>query len=163
MLAVGQRDQLRLVPRLNVSMTSTPDPSPGAHPVVHVLTAPEVLTALGSLTVAAISILAVLLRLYGRRIESTLTHVGTKVTQAADAAEGARDQVSNNHQVNLRDDLDSRFASVISSINILGHRIERLSGQVGRLEERQERAEIAGEARDMRIEMMLAPEGDDTE
>lgn len=80
--------------------------TPAPHPVVQVLTAPEVVGAASVVTVAVLGLLGALIRTYTRRVEQGLRHLGRRAERAEAAADAARDGVTNRHGTHLRDDID---------------------------------------------------------
>lgn len=99
------------------------------HPVIAVLTAPEVIAALVSLIVAICGTIAIQLRSVQARLKKRLDDVHA-------AAEEAREQVTNNHGSNLRDDLDALaaqmcegLAAIQSAQNRADARAEREHGE----------------------------------
>lgn len=86
--------------------------TPAPHPVVQVLTAPEVVGAASVVTVAVLGLLGALIRTYTRRVEQGLRHVGHRAERAEAAADAARDGVTNRHGTHLRDDIDEVRASL---------------------------------------------------
>lgn len=75
------------------------------HPVVAVITAPEVVAALISVIVAICGTIAIQLRALQERLKQRLDDVHA-------TAEAAREQVTNHHGSNLRDDLDALAAQM---------------------------------------------------
>lgn len=82
------------------------------HPVVQVLTAPEVITAASVVTVAVLGLMGALIRSYTRRVERGLRRLGARADAARDAADAAREGVTNRHGTHLRDDLDEVRATL---------------------------------------------------
>lgn len=80
--------------------------TPAPHPVVQVLTAPEVVAAASVVTVAVLGLLGALIRTYTRRVEQGLRHLGRRAERAEAAADAAREGVTNAHGTHLRDDID---------------------------------------------------------
>lgn len=69
------------------------------HPLVAVMATPEVVTALAALGVAICGVVTVQLKALSARLKSRIDAVHA-------TAEAAREQVTNHHGTNLRDDLD---------------------------------------------------------
>lgn len=88
------------------------DPSP----LVAVLTAPDVIAAGTALLVALTAWLRVTIRRQQQRLEEGITRMSAHVVRAANAAESASEGVHNNHDSNLRDDLDSKFGKVLDGL-----------------------------------------------
>lgn len=80
--------------------------TPAPHPVVQVLTAPEVLTAATGAVAVILGLLSVLVRSQTRRLEDGLHRLGRRADAAKTAAERATESVTNNHGTHMRDDLD---------------------------------------------------------
>lgn len=91
------------------------------HPVVAVITAPEVVAALISVIVAICGTIAIQLRALQERLKQRLDDVHA-------TAEAAREQVTNHHGSNLRDDLDALAAQMrecLAAIQSAQNRAER--------------------------------------
>ena len=73
--------------------------TPSTHPLVAVMATPEVVAALAALGVAICGILTMQLKSVAARLRSRIDAVHK-------TAEAAREQVTNHHGTNLRDDLD---------------------------------------------------------
>lgn len=116
------------------------DPSP----LVAILTAPDVIAAGTALLVALITWLKITINRQQQRLEERMTRLNAHVVRAADAAESASEGVHNNHDSNLRDDLDSKFGEVLDGLN-------RLSEAVGDLQESDRRSD----ARMARLETQI--------
>lgn len=116
------------------------DPSP----LVAVLTAPDVIAAGTALLVALITWLKITINRQQQRLEERMTRLNAHVVRAADAAESASDGVHNNHESNLRDDLDSKFGQVLDGL-------DRLSKAVGNLQE----SDRQHDARMARLEVQI--------
>lgn len=116
------------------------DPSP----LVAILTAPDVIAAGTALLVALITWLKITINRQQQRLEERMTRLNAHVVRAADAAESASEGVHNNHESNLRDDLDSKFGQVLDGLN-------RLSKAVGDLQESDRRSD----ARMARLETQI--------
>lgn len=106
------------------------DPSP----LVAVLTAPDVIAAGTALLVALITWLRITINRQQQRLEERMTRMNAHIARAASAAESASEGVHNNHESNLRDDLDSKFGEVLDGLN-------RLSKAVGDLQESDRRSD----------------------
>lgn len=70
-----------------------------AHPLVTVMATPEVVAALTALGVAICGVITVQLKALNARLKS-------RIDAVHETAEAAREQVTNHHGTNLRDDLD---------------------------------------------------------
>lgn len=80
--------------------------TPAPHPVVQVLTAPEVVTASTVAVAAILGLLGALIRAQTRRVEQGLSRLWARVEAARTAADAARDGVTNQHGTHPREDLD---------------------------------------------------------
>lgn len=69
------------------------------HPLVAVMATPEVVAALAALGVAICGVITVQLKALSSRLRS-------RIDAVHETAEAAREQVTNHHGTNLRDDLD---------------------------------------------------------
>ena len=94
-------------------MTSA-ESSPSA--IVAMLASPDVITAGTALLVALITWLRITINKQQQRLEERMTRMSAHVVRAANAAESASEGVHNNHDSNLRDDLDSKFGQVLDGL-----------------------------------------------
>lgn len=108
------------------------------HPAVQVLTAPEVISAAVTLVVAMLGWVTWRLRSAQSLTERVVAHVGVNAARAATAAEKAAEQTTNNHDLNLRDDLDRRFETVLARLDAA-----ETARQADEAERRAEAAEAA--------------------
>lgn len=99
------------------------------HPFVAVITAPEVMAALISVIVAICGTIAIQLRALQERLKKRIDDVHA-------TAEAAREQVTNHHGSNLRDDLDALaaqmregLAAIQAAQNRADERAERERGE----------------------------------
>ena len=113
-------------------------------PILAVLASPEVITAGTALLAALITWLRVTIKRQQQRLEERMTRLNAHVVRAADAAESASEGVHNNHDSNLRDDLDSKFGQVLDGL-------ARLTGAVSDLQE----SDRQHEARMARMEVQI--------
>lgn len=88
--------------------------SPSA--IVAMLASPDVIAAGTALLVALITWLRVTIKRQQQRLEERMTRMSAHVVRAANAAESASEGVHNNHDSNLRDDLDSKFGQVLDGL-----------------------------------------------
>ena len=95
-------------------------------PILAVLASPEVITAGTALLAALITWLRVTIRRQQQRLEERMTRLNAHVVRAADAAESASEGVHNNHESNLRDDLDSKFGQVLEGLVRLARSVDDL-------------------------------------
>lgn len=80
--------------------------TPTTHPVIQVLTAPEVAAAASGAVAALLGLLVMLIRSQTHRLEDRLHSLGIRTDEACNAADEARRGVTNEHGTHLRDDLD---------------------------------------------------------
>lgn len=73
--------------------------TPSTHPLVTVMATPEVVAALAALGIAICSVITVQLKALSARLKS-------RIDAVHETAEAAREQVTNHHGTNLRDDMD---------------------------------------------------------
>lgn len=85
-------------------------------PILAVLASPEVITAGTALLAALITWLRATINKQQKRLEERMTRMSAHVVRAANAAESASEGVHNNHDSNLRDDLDSKFGQVLDGL-----------------------------------------------
>ena len=85
-------------------------------PILAVLASPEVITAGTALLAALIAWLRVTIKRQQQRMEERMTRMSAHVVRAANAAESASEGVHNNHDSNLRDDLDIKFGQVLDGL-----------------------------------------------
>lgn len=95
-------------------------------PILAVLASPEVITAGTALLAALITWLRVTIKRQQQRLEERMTRLNAHVVRAADAAESASEGVHNNHESNLRDDLDSKFGQVLEGLARLTKSVDDL-------------------------------------
>ena len=103
-------------------------------PIVAMLTSPDVIAAGTALLVALITWLKITINRQQQRLEERMTRLNAHVVRAADAAESASEGVHNNHDSNLRDDLDIQFGRVLDGL-------ARLTASVDDLKESDRQAE----------------------
>ena len=95
-------------------------------PILAVLASPEVITAGAALLAALITWLRVTIKRQQQRLEERMTRLNAHIVRAADAAESASEGVHNNHESNLRDDLDSKFGQVLEGLARLTSSVDDL-------------------------------------
>lgn len=95
-------------------------------PLIAVLASPEVITAGTALLAALITWLRVTIKRQQQRLEERMTRMSAHVVRAANAAESASDGVHNNHDSNLRDDLDVKFGQVLDGLARLTSSVDDL-------------------------------------
>ena len=100
------------------------EPSPS--PILAVLASPEVITAGTALLAALITWLRVTIKRQQQRLEERMTRLNAHIVRAADAAESASEGVHNNHESNLRDDLDDKFGQVLDGLARLTSSVDDL-------------------------------------
>ena len=136
-------------------------PAESALPIGQILTSPDLVAATVALLAALVARLASRLKLQQKSVDERLAKVAVHAARAADAAESASEGVHNNHETNLRDDLDMRFddltkrmdslAAVVvdlaDSVKAQSHRLQSLEGQVEgvRSDARTDRAHLYSE------------------
>ena len=103
-------------------------------PILTVLASPEVITAGTALLAALITWLRMTIKRQQARLEERMSRMNVHVVRAAAAAESASEGVHNNHDSNLRDDLDAKFGQVLEGI-------ARLTASVDDLRESDRRAD----------------------
>lgn len=84
--------------------------------ILAVLASPEVIAAGTALLVALITWLKVTINRQQQLLEERMARMSAHVVRAADAAESASEGVHNNHDSNLRDDLDAKFGQVLDGL-----------------------------------------------
>ena len=123
-------------------------------PILAVLASPEVITAGTALLAALITWLRVTIKRQQQRLEERMTRLTAHVVRAADAAESASEGVHNNHDSNLRDDLDSKFGQVLEGLARLTRSVDDLRESDRQHESRMARMEtqIEGVRNDARTD-----------
>ena len=123
-------------------------------PILAVLASPEVITAGTALLAALITWLRVTIKRQQQRLEERMTRMSAHVVRAANAAESASEGVHNNHESNLRDDLDSKFGQVLEGLARLAVSIDDLKEADRQFETRMDRVEtqIEGVRNDARTD-----------
>ena len=111
-------------------------------PILAVLSSPEVITAGTALLAALITWLRVTISKQQQRLEERMTRLNAQIVRAADAAESASEGVHNNHDSNLRDDLDSKFSQVLDGLARLTASVDDLRESDRQHEARMSRLEI---------------------
>ena len=111
-------------------------------PILAVLASPEVITAGTALLAALITWLRVTINKQQQRLEERMTRLNAHIVRAADAAESASEGVHNNHDSNLRDDLDSKFGQVLEGLARLTASVDDLRESDRQHEARMSRLEI---------------------
>ena len=94
--------------------------------IVAMLASPDVIAAGTALLVALITWLRVTINKQQHRLEERMTRMSAHVVRAANAAESASEGVHNNHDSNLRDDLDSKFGQVLDGLARLTRSVDDL-------------------------------------
>ena len=111
-------------------------------PILAVLASPEVITAGTALLAALITWLRVTIKRQQQRLEERMTRMSAHVVRAANAAESASEGVHNNHDSNLRDDLDSKFGQVLEGLARLTRSVDDLQESDRQHEARMARMEV---------------------
>ena len=127
---------------------------PGPSPIVAVLTSPDVIAAGTALLVALITWLKITINRQQQRLEERMTRMNAHIARAASAAESASEGVHNNHDSNLRDDLDSKFGQVLEGLARLTKSVDDLQESDRRSDARMARLEtqIEGVRNDARTD-----------
>lgn len=99
-------------------------------PIIAALTSPELIAAVVALLAALIARLASRLKRQQKDAAARLDNMSVHISRAADAAEAASEGVHNNHEQNLRDDLDMKFDDVFTRIDALTGAVESLRDTV---------------------------------
>ena len=94
--------------------------------IVAMLASPDVIAAGTALLVALITWLRITINKQQHRLEERMTRMSAHVVRAANAAESASEGVHNNHDSNLRDDLDSKFGQVLDGLARLTRSVDDL-------------------------------------
>lgn len=110
-------------------------------PILTVLASPEVITAGTALLAALITWLRMSIKRQQARLEERMSRMNVHVVRAAAAAESASEGVHNNHDSNLRDDLDSKFGQVLEGIARLTASVDDLRESDRRTDARMARLE----------------------
>ena len=123
-------------------------------PILAVLASPEVITAGTALLAALIAWLRSTIKRQQQRLEERMTRMSAHVVRAANAAESASEGVHNNHDSNLRDDLDSKFSQVLDRLTRLVVSVDDLRESDRQFEARLSRMEtqIEGVRNDARTD-----------
>lgn len=111
-------------------------------PILAVLASPEVITAGTALLAALITWLRVTIKRQQQRLEERMTRLNAHIVRAADAAESASEGVHNNHDSNLRDDLDVKFGQVLDGLAHLTASVDDLRESDRQHEARMARLEV---------------------
>nr|DAS00679.1 MAG TPA: Protein of unknown function (DUF2746) [Caudoviricetes sp.] len=111
-------------------------------PIVAVLTSPDAIAAGTALLVALITWLKIAINKQQQRLEERMTRMNAHIARAASAAESASEGVHNNHDSNLRDDLDSKFGQVLDGLARLTASVDDLRESDRQHEARMSRLEI---------------------
>lgn len=130
-------------------------------PIGQVLTSPDLIAATVALLAALVARLTSRIKRQQIENDERLERMSVHVARAADAAESASEGVHNNHETNLRDDLDMRFddltkrmdslvgvvVDLTDSVKAQSHRLQSLEGQVEgvRSDARTDRAHLYSE------------------
>lgn len=111
-------------------------------PIVAVLASPDVIAAGTALLVALITWLKITINRQQERLEERMTRMNAHVVRAANAAESASEGVHNNHDSNLRDDLDAKFGQVLDGLARLTSSVDDLRESDRQHDERMARLEV---------------------
>ena len=98
--------------------------------MIDIIADPKVVTAIVAAVVAIIGAAAAAvvagLRYVGRLFDARLAHISETASEARDAAKSADKEIKNNHDTNVRDDLDK----AIETVWVVSDQIGALSKQV---------------------------------
>jgi hypothetical protein len=111
-------------------------------PILAVLASPEVIAAGTALLAALITWLKIAINKQQQRLEERMTRMSAHVMRAANAAESASEGVHNNHDSNLRDDLDAKFGQVLDGLTRLAASVDELRESDRQHEARMARMEV---------------------
>lgn len=110
--------------------------------MIEIVTDPQVIAALVAAVVAIIGAAAAAvvagLRYVGRAFDARLAHISATASEARDAAQSADKEIRNNHDTNVRDDLDRAIETVwvvSDQIGALAAQVKDLSDQSRRMVE----------------------------
>lgn len=140
-------------------------PAGGPNPLVAIVTSPDMIAAAVALLAALFARLTARIKRQQREAEDRLDRMSAHIVRAANAAESASEGVHNNHDQNLRDDLDSKFTATFHRMDALAdalvdlrdtvkdqsQRIRNLEGQIEgvRNDARTDRAHLYNEVTDL--------------
>lgn len=110
--------------------------------MIDIIADPQVVTAIVAAAVAVIGAAAAAvvagLRYVGRAFDARLAHISATALEARDAAQSADKEIKNNHDTNVRDDLDKAIETVwvvSDQIGALAAQVKDLSDQSRRMVE----------------------------
>jgi predicted nucleic acid-binding Zn-ribbon protein len=140
-------------------------PAGVAGPIIAAITSPDMVAAAVALLAALFARLTTRLKQQQKEAQERLDRMSVHIVRAADAAESASEGVHNNHDQNLRDDLDSKFTATFQRMDALAdaivdlkdtvkdqsQRIRNLEGQIEgvRNDARTDRAHLYNEVTDL--------------
>lgn len=132
--------------------------------MIDIIADPQVVTAIVAAAVAVIGAAAAAvvacLRYVGRAFDARLAHISATASEARDAAQSADKEIKNNHDTNVRDDLDRAIETVwvvsdqigalaaqvrdlsdqsrrmVETLDAHGRSLEEVQARVGRIDER---------------------------
>ena len=109
--------------------------------MIDIIADPKVVAAIVAAVVtiigAAAATLVAGLRYVGRMFDARLAHISETASEARDAAKSADKEIKNNHDTNVRDDLDK----AIETVWVVSAQIGELTGHVGTLTDQLGRVE----------------------
>lgn len=109
--------------------------------MVDIIADPKVVAAVVAAVVAIIGAAAAAvaagLRYIGRLFDARLAHISETASEARDAAKSADAEIKNNHDTNVRDDLDR----AIETVHAVSDQIGELTGHIGTLADQLGRVE----------------------
>ena len=124
--------------------------------MIDIIADPQVVAAIVAAAVAVIGAAAATvvagLRYVGRAFDARLAHISATASEARDAAQSADKEIKNNHDTNVRDDLDR----AIETVWVVSDQIGALAEQVRGLAEQGQRMEEALEAHGQSLKALQA-------
>lgn len=119
-------------------------------PVIDIIADPQVVAAIVAAVVAIIGASAATavagLRYVGRAFDARLAHISATASEARDAAQSADKEIRNNHDTNVRDDLDRAIETVRVVSDQIGALVAQVSGVSDRARQMTETLEAHGES-----------------
>lgn len=124
--------------------------------MVDVIADPQVVAAIVAAVIAVIGAAAAAivagLRYVGRLFDARLAHISATASEARDAAQSADKEIRNNHDTNVRDDIDKAIETVWAVSDQVGELAEQVRG----LTEHSQRVEEALEAHGQSLKALQA-------
>ena len=105
-------------------------------PVIEIVTDKQVIAAMVGLIVAALGAIAAgfiaLGKMFLARVDSKITEMTTHTKETAEKVSEVRDQVSNTHEVNFRDDIDSFREEMRDTLARQDRKLDKSMGEIRR-------------------------------